>query len=126
MLKYTIFTTFSAHTEKAGQQARARRGVWPYVYHLTLISTILIVEKKALQRGQPETRPTATSTRQAREKQYKRDTPTAHPQRIHNINSIEKTESKQKEFAETSLQIKTNCGKTQTKSNKRIDQNAKT
>ena len=31
MLKYLIFTTFSAHTKKAGQQARARRGVWPYI-----------------------------------------------------------------------------------------------
>jgi len=25
----TRFTTFTAHTKKAGQQARARRGVWP-------------------------------------------------------------------------------------------------
>ena len=27
--KYSMFPTFSAHTKKAGQQARANRGVWP-------------------------------------------------------------------------------------------------
>ena len=27
---YLFFTTFSAHTKKAGQQARARRDVWPW------------------------------------------------------------------------------------------------
>ena len=35
MLKYPMFTTFSAHAKKAGQQARARRGVrgvWPFNY----------------------------------------------------------------------------------------------
>ena len=32
MLKYPIITTFSAHTKKAGQQARANRGVWPKNY----------------------------------------------------------------------------------------------
>ena len=32
VLKYSIVTMFSAHTKKAGQQARARRGVWPYNY----------------------------------------------------------------------------------------------
>ena len=30
ILKYLFFTTFSAHTKKAGQQARARRDVWPW------------------------------------------------------------------------------------------------
>ena len=33
---YFIFTTFSANTKKAGQQARARPGVWPYFYFSTL------------------------------------------------------------------------------------------
>ena len=28
-----FFTTFSAHTKKVGQQARVRRGVWPYFYY---------------------------------------------------------------------------------------------
>ena len=34
MLKQSFFTTFSAHTKKAGQQSRARRGVWPYKYYI--------------------------------------------------------------------------------------------
>ena len=38
MLKYSIFTTFSAHTKKAGQQARARRGVWPCIYIYIFVS----------------------------------------------------------------------------------------
>jgi len=31
--KISHFYHVSTHTKKAGQQARARRGVWPYIYH---------------------------------------------------------------------------------------------
>ena len=36
MLVYPIVSMVSAHTKKAGQQARARRGAWPYRYWICL------------------------------------------------------------------------------------------
>ena len=34
---------FSAHTKKTGQQARARRGVWPYSYYSSSLCVCMCV-----------------------------------------------------------------------------------
>ena len=49
MLKYLIFTMFSAHTKKAGQQARASRGGWPYFYKKGNRSNIIFHEIRSLE-----------------------------------------------------------------------------